>query len=469
MNILVDRTNITDKFTEGKLYINNEYFCDTLENPDRGLYQGMPVSQINQLKVPKETAIPTGTYSVNLNIQTTYSNASHRLWYKQTAMKGVMPMIMNIPGFAGILIHYGTSTAWTEGCLLVGVKSTDGNLKSDRSTIYKLYEIFAAAKARNEKVTITIQDNGTSPVGKTGYEEVEYDNVTINFGATIEELEEEEARQSAQQTSGGDLMDQIKNLASQLGDQLTQTEEATTDSEYTYEVNLSDTIEELDDELIDLKETSDVPTKISNSDILSGLYKSLPNIPGLNTDSIIDSILKNDKTYKTNIENLEKSAENITKQEQEEQQRKEDLGDNYIKKAQLYTKSEIEKVKSDMITQYKSNLKPQIDRSILKIKMSYQNILNGIDSIKSSISNFSTSQLIPSTLVAGSATGTANPAYTALQLKIFKSQLSNLIGPLLLAMIEIINTSDEIQFKIPDSITMTFKALIALKTTIDKL
>lgn len=460
MNILVDRTNITDKFTEGKLYINNEYFCDTLENPDRGLYQGMPVAQIKQIKVPKETAIPAGTYSVNLNIQTAYSNASHRLWYKQTAMKGIMPMIMNIPGFAGILIHYGTSTAWTEGCLLVGVKSSDGHLKADKSTIYKLYEIFAAVKSRNEKVTITIQDNG-NPVGVTGFEEVEYDNVTINFGATIEELEAEENT-----TSNNNLIEQNSGLVEGFDEQISNGDSI---EEYAYEINTSSTIEELDEELIELKEISNVPTKISNSDILSGLYKSLPSIPGLDTDSIVDSLLKNNPDYKSNIENIDAAAENIEKQEQEESQRKEDLGDNYIKKTQLYTKEEITKVKTDMITMYKSNLKPQVDRSILKIKISYQNIIDGIDNIKSSISNFSTSQLVPSTLVAGSATGTANPAYTALQLKIFKSQLSNLLGPLFAAMIDIVNTSDEIQYKIPDSISNVFKTLISLKNTIDKL
>ena len=34
-------------YTIGKLYVNREYFCDTLEDTDRGLTSEMPISKIN--------------------------------------------------------------------------------------------------------------------------------------------------------------------------------------------------------------------------------------------------------------------------------------------------------------------------------------------------------------------------------------------------------------------------------------
>jgi hypothetical protein len=37
MNILLKRTYKSDTYTIGKLYVNNEYFSDTLEDRDRGL------------------------------------------------------------------------------------------------------------------------------------------------------------------------------------------------------------------------------------------------------------------------------------------------------------------------------------------------------------------------------------------------------------------------------------------------
>lgn len=37
-------------YTIGKLYVNGEYFCDTLEDTDRGLTSEMPISKIKILK-----------------------------------------------------------------------------------------------------------------------------------------------------------------------------------------------------------------------------------------------------------------------------------------------------------------------------------------------------------------------------------------------------------------------------------
>ena len=55
MELTVKRTQLTDNYTTGHLYINGEYFCDTLEDKVRKLTS-------IEGKVYGRTAIPSGTY-----------------------------------------------------------------------------------------------------------------------------------------------------------------------------------------------------------------------------------------------------------------------------------------------------------------------------------------------------------------------------------------------------------------------
>ena len=49
MEILVKREYKKKDYTIGKMYINGEYFCDTLEATDRGLTQIMTLSEIKEV------------------------------------------------------------------------------------------------------------------------------------------------------------------------------------------------------------------------------------------------------------------------------------------------------------------------------------------------------------------------------------------------------------------------------------
>ena len=51
MKITVERTFRGPKYTIGHLYIDGKYFCDTLEDPDRGLTQEMSLQEIKKIKV----------------------------------------------------------------------------------------------------------------------------------------------------------------------------------------------------------------------------------------------------------------------------------------------------------------------------------------------------------------------------------------------------------------------------------
>ena len=64
MKLLLKRVAKRDTYTIGKLYIDGQYFCDTIEDKDRGLKQNTPLSTIKNTKIQNKTAIPTGTYNV---------------------------------------------------------------------------------------------------------------------------------------------------------------------------------------------------------------------------------------------------------------------------------------------------------------------------------------------------------------------------------------------------------------------
>lgn len=139
MEILLQRVAKKDKYTIGKLYINDQYFCDTLEDTDRGLTQSMTEQQIKSKKVYGETAIPTGTYRIIIS----YSNR----------FKKQMPLLLNVPGFSGIRIHTGNTEKDSLGCILVGKNKAVGKVLESRDTYNKLFSVLQKA---NEKETIKI-------------------------------------------------------------------------------------------------------------------------------------------------------------------------------------------------------------------------------------------------------------------------------------------------------------------------
>lgn len=67
MKIVVKRIAKKPEYTIGKLYIDDVYFCDTLEDTDRNLSQTDILSEISAKKVYGKTAIPSGTYKIDMN------------------------------------------------------------------------------------------------------------------------------------------------------------------------------------------------------------------------------------------------------------------------------------------------------------------------------------------------------------------------------------------------------------------
>jgi hypothetical protein len=133
MELKIIRIKSNTNFTEGKLYINGVYFCDTLEDKDRGLLQTMTMDTIKTIKVYKETCIPYGRYKVIVSMSQRFGK--------------VMPELLNVKGFAGVRIHSGNTIYDTEGCILVGTKSSDGTITNSRKMFNSLMNILKTQKS----------------------------------------------------------------------------------------------------------------------------------------------------------------------------------------------------------------------------------------------------------------------------------------------------------------------------------
>ena len=154
MDLLLKRIAKKNGYTIGKLYINNAYFCDTLEDVDRGLSSSMSNDILKYKKLAHITAIPTGRYQVTMDVVS--PRLSKSAFYKQYG-GGRVPRLLNVPAFEGILIHCGNTAKDTDGCILVGKNTQVGMVLDSKNTYSKLYPLLEATSKRGEKIFITIK------------------------------------------------------------------------------------------------------------------------------------------------------------------------------------------------------------------------------------------------------------------------------------------------------------------------
>ena len=154
MKLEVERRWKKETYTIGRLYVDGVFFCNTLEDRDRGLKQTDELSTIKTRKVYGETAIPTGTYGITLNVMSQKYAAVP--WYWQLC-RGKMPRLLSVPGFDGILVHPGNTALDTYGCILVGKNTKVGKLTESKATFKKLYKEMEKAVREGEEITIVIE------------------------------------------------------------------------------------------------------------------------------------------------------------------------------------------------------------------------------------------------------------------------------------------------------------------------
>lgn len=153
MKLLLKRIAKQKTYTIGKLYIDGVYECDTLEDTDRGLSDDMTIEEIKKKKVYGQTAIPSGTYEINMDVVS--PKFKNRSWAKP--YNGKLPRLMNVPGYEGVLIHVGNKPEDTLGCLLVGQNKIKGQVVNSTATFHELMEKLTEVHEIGEKISITIE------------------------------------------------------------------------------------------------------------------------------------------------------------------------------------------------------------------------------------------------------------------------------------------------------------------------
>ena len=141
MKLTLKRIALRPTYTIGKLYIDDVYFCDTIEDTVRDINKNGKFDN-GEKKIHSKTAIPYGIYEIK--------------WTYSPRFKKYTPQLMNVPSFEGIRIHAGNTSSDTEGCLILGENKQVGKVLNSRATINKFYSIIKEACSKG-KVTIEIK------------------------------------------------------------------------------------------------------------------------------------------------------------------------------------------------------------------------------------------------------------------------------------------------------------------------
>lgn len=131
MEMKLERLQLDPDVTIGALSVDGDFECWVCEDTVR-----------TGPKVYGKTAIPAGTYAVDV----TFSNRFQK----------PLPLLLAVPGFAGIRIHPGNTAADTLGCLLPGADRLAKSVGRSRVAFEALFVKIRAARARGERITIEI-------------------------------------------------------------------------------------------------------------------------------------------------------------------------------------------------------------------------------------------------------------------------------------------------------------------------
>ena len=112
--LTLKRDTYTSKTTIGKLYLNDVFICDTLEDVCRDMNKDGDLDDSGESKIYGETAIPSGIYKITLAMSPRF--------------KKLLPLLHDIKNYSSVLIHHGNWAKDTHGCILVGTRGKDALL-----------------------------------------------------------------------------------------------------------------------------------------------------------------------------------------------------------------------------------------------------------------------------------------------------------------------------------------------------
>lgn len=156
MKLKVERIKNGPTYTIGKMYVDSKYFCDTLEDLDRGLLDSMNVEEVKSKKIYGETGIPKGTYKVTLDV---ISPKFSQYPFYMEVCKGKLPRLLDVKGYEGILIHVADGPKKDKllyGCIGIGERQADDSLANGKKVFKTFYSLLESAKKHSEDITIEI-------------------------------------------------------------------------------------------------------------------------------------------------------------------------------------------------------------------------------------------------------------------------------------------------------------------------
>ncbi len=142
MELTLLRTQKTQLSTISHLLIEDKHECFVIEDTDRGLKQSMSIDDIEKIKIFGKTAIPEGRYQVVIAFSPRF--------------KRLLPRLLNVPGFDGVLIHIGNYPRDTEGCLLPGTIPSKDCVLHSTTAFTNLYKKLLKV-SKDEEIWITIK------------------------------------------------------------------------------------------------------------------------------------------------------------------------------------------------------------------------------------------------------------------------------------------------------------------------
>lgn len=159
MQLTLRRIAQRPTYTIGRLYYGTTLLCDTLEPtvrlPAAITAPSATTDQVSAFKVPGKTAIPTGQYTIRMDIPSPrYSDFGRYPWAQRYS--GHLPRLEHVPGFQGILFHPGNDPADTAGCILVGRNTQVGRVLQSIATFHRLMTLLRGAHDRGEPITLRV-------------------------------------------------------------------------------------------------------------------------------------------------------------------------------------------------------------------------------------------------------------------------------------------------------------------------
>lgn len=132
MKLRLERLQKDPDVTIGALSVDGDFECWTCEDTVRP----------DGVKIPGETAIPAGSYTVDITYSPRFSRD--------------LPLLLNVQGFVGIRIHPGNTPDDTDGCILVGQDRMAKSIGHSRAAFDVLFAKLRVAKVKGDPITLEI-------------------------------------------------------------------------------------------------------------------------------------------------------------------------------------------------------------------------------------------------------------------------------------------------------------------------